>query len=337
MKVRVWLMIALLSLVCAFCGTLMASDPISAGAAEGEPPCPHAWDSGSTEKAPDCTHSGNKVLTCILCGEKITEPIQPLGHNYETAVIKEATCTETGKIRNYCLRCGTAYEEVVPATEHNYFKVEVDGNDYYCHDWKYECQDCDAFYYESTGTEERTTHDLSNATSTISQAPTCTASGIRAGTCALCGEEGSMEIPALDHDWVVVDQNFDEASNTTTVRYECSRCTSTKSEQVKAETDGGGIGVSVDLSEILNRVAEYYQESIYGPYQSLLLMLFGIFAAIWGIPVGVSYIIARKQDDKEKAKKMLVNFVVGIVVSFCLLVAAPFLVNVFMQVILSLT
>ena len=337
MKVRVWLMIALLSLVCAFCGTLMASDPISAGAAEGEPPCPHAWDSGSTEKAPDCTHSGSKVLTCILCGEKITEPIQPLGHNYETAVIKEATCTETGKIRNYCLRCGTAYEEVVPATEHNYFKVEVDGNDYYCHDWKYECQDCDAFYYESTGTEERTTHDLSNATSTISQAPTCTASGIRAGTCALCGEEGSMEIPALDHDWVVVDQNFDEASNTTTVRYECSRCTSTKSEQVKAETDGGGIGVSVDLSEILNRVAEYYQESIYGPYQSLLLMLFGIFAAIWGIPVGVSYIIARKQDDKEKAKKMLVNFVVGIVVSFCLLVAAPFLVNVFMQVILSLT
>lgn len=330
-------MIALLSLVCAFCGTLMASDPISAGAAEGEPPCPHAWDSGSTEKAPDCTHSGSKVLTCILCGEKITEPIQPLGHNYETAVIKDATCTETGKIRNYCLRCGTAYEEVVPATEHNYFKVEVDGNDYYCHDWKYECQDCDAFYYESTGTEERTTHDLSNATSTISQAPTCTASGIRAGTCALCGEEGSMEIPALDHDWVVVDQNFDEASNTTTVRYECSRCTSTKSEQVKAETDGGGIGVSVDLSEILNRVAEYYQESIYGPYQSLLLMLFGIFAAIWGIPVGVSYIIARKQDDKEKAKKMLVNFVVGIVVSFCLLVAAPFLVNVFMQVILSLT
>ena len=34
---------------------------------------------------------------------------------------------------------------------------------------------------------------------------------------------------------------------------------------------------------------------------------------------------------------MLVNFVVGIVVSFCLLVAAPFLVNLFMQVILSLT
>ena len=337
MKVRVWFMIALTALVSAFCGTLMASAPISAGAAEGEPPCPHAWDSGSTEKAPDCTHSGSKVLTCILCGEKITEPIQPLGHNYETAVIKEATCTETGKTRNYCLRCGTAYEEVVPATEHNYFKVEVDGNDYYCHDWKYECQDCGAIYYESTETEERTTHDLSNATSTISQAPTCTASGIRAGTCALCGEEGSMEIPALDHDWVVVDQNFDEASNTTTVRYECSRCTSTKSEQVKAETDGGGIGVSVDLSEILNRVAEYYQESIYGPYQSLLLMLFGIFAAIWGIPVGVSYIIARKQDDKEKAKKMLVNFVVGIVVSFCLLVAAPFLVNVFMQVILSLT
>lgn len=335
MKVRVWLMIALLSLVCAFCGTLMASDPISAGAAEGEPPCPHAWDSGSTEKAPDCTHSGSKVLTCILCGEKITEPIQPLGHNYETAVIKEATCTETGKIRNYCLRCGTAYEEVVPATEHNYFKVEVDGNDYYCHDWKYECQDCGAFYYETTETEERTTHDVSNATALLETEPSCSSSGVRLGKCAACGEYGIMEIPALGHDWIVESQTYDAESGMTTVYYFCSRCNEIKTEQIEGEE--GSLGVSVDLSEILNRVAEYYQESIYGPYQSLLLMIFGIFAGIWGIPVGISYIIARKQDDKEKAKKMLVNFVLGIVVSFCLLVAAPFLVNVFMQIILSLT
>lgn len=337
MKIRVWFLIALAALVSAFCGALMTSAPISADAAEGDAPCSHAWDGGRTSKSPDCTTSGEKVFTCIHCGLTQKETIPATGHNYETTILKEATCTETGRIKNYCLNCKTSFEEVIPATAHNYNKSEIQGDAEYCHDWKYECQDCGAFYYESTETAERTTHDLSNATSTISQAPTCTASGIRTGTCALCGEEGSMEIPALDHDWVVVDQIFDEVSNTTTVQYRCSRCASTKSEQVKAETDGGGIGVSVDLSEILNRVAEYYQESIYGPYQSLLLMLFGIFAAIWGIPVGISYIIARKQDDKEKAKKMLVNFVVGIVVSFCLLVAAPFLVNVFMQVILSLT
>ena len=338
MKVRAWFLIALIpliALVSAFCGASMASVSISADAAEDDPPCSHAWDSGRTEKAPDCTHSGSKVLTCILCGEQTTEPIQPLGHNYEITVIKQATCTETGKIQNYCLRCKVAYEEIVPATEHNYSKVEVDGDEYYCHDWRYECQDCGAFYYESTETEERTVHEISNATALLGTQPTCTSPGMRMGKCAACGEYGFMAIPALGHDWVVESQAYDAESGMTTIYYFCSTCNEIKTEQIEGEE--GSLGVSVNLSEILNRVAEYYQDSIYGPYRDLLLMVFGIFAGIWGIPVGISYIIARKQDDKEKAKKMLVNFVVGIVVSFCLLVAAPFLVNVFMQIILSLT
>ena len=67
-----------------------------------------------------------------------------------------------------------------------------------------------------------------------------------------------------------------------------------------------------------------------------MLMLFGILAGIWSIPIGVSYIIARKQDDKERARKMLVNFVVGIVIIFAILVAAPFIVSIFMQLILAL-
>lgn len=329
-------MIALAALVSAFCGALRASAPIFADAAEGDPPCSHAWDSGRTEKAPDCTHSGSRVLTCILCGEQIPEPIQPLGHNYEVSIIKKATCTETGKIQYYCLRCRTTYEEVIPATEHNYFKVEIDGNAEYCHDWKYECQDCGAFYYESSGTEERATHDISSATATIIELkPTCTTIGGRGGFCAVCGEYGIMEVPALGHDWVMESQSYDQSSGMTVNYYFCSRCNEMKTEEVEAAE--GSLGVSVDLSEILNRVAEYYQNSIYEPYADLLLMLFGIFAGIWGIPVGISYIIARKQDDKEKARKMLVNFVLGIVVSFCLLVAAPFLVDVFMQVIISVT
>ena len=194
MKVRVWFLIAFLGIVSAFCGALMASAPIFADAAEGDPPCSHAWDGGRTSKSPDCTTSGEKVFTCIHCGLTQKETIPATGHNYETTILKEATCTETGRIKNYCLNCKTSFEEVIPATAHNYNKSEIQGDAEYCHDWKYECQDCGAFYYESTETEERTTHDLSNATSTNSQAPTCTESGIRTGTCALCGEEGSMEI-----------------------------------------------------------------------------------------------------------------------------------------------
>ena len=38
-------------------------------------------------------------------------------------------------------------------------------------------------------------------------------------------------------------------------------------------------------------------------------------------------ILARKNDDKEKAKRMLVNYLIGLVVIFGILVAAPYLVR----------
>ncbi len=337
MKARIWLVLVVAAFAAALIGAVtLPSTAIPAAAEEGEaPPCNHAWDSGRTTKAPSCTTPGEKIVTCILCGITQRDDIPATGHNYEVLVIKEATCSATGLVEHVCLICNSRYEEVIPTKSHDYQKIEVDGDDYYCHDWKYECQVCGSFYYESSGTEERTAHNVANATALLSVEPTCTTPGARMGKCAACGEYGIMEVPALGHDWVMESQSYDQSSGMTVNYYFCSRCNEIKTEEVEAAE--GSLGVSVDLSEILNRVAEYYQNSIYEPYADLLLMLFGIFAGIWGIPVGISYIIARKQDDKEKARKMLVNFVLGIVVSFCLLVAAPFLVDVFMQVIISVT
>ena len=350
MKARIWLLLAFAAFLAALFGAVTLSSAAFPAAAEesaaaedpaeGEegdsPPCGHAWDSGRTTRVPTCTTTGEKIVTCILCGETQTDSIPATGHAYEVLEIKGATCSTTGLVDHRCLICGDRYEEVIPAKEHDYQRIEVDGDMNFCHDWKYECQICGAFYYDSSGTEERASHDISNASATIIEfKPTCTTIGARGGFCAVCGDYGIMEVPALGHDWLMESQTYDQNSGMTVNYYFCSRCNEIKTEEI--ETEEGSLGVSVDLSEILNRVAEYYQNSIYEPYSDLLLMLFGIFAGIWGIPVGISYIIARKQDDKEKAKKMLVNFVLGIVVSFCLLVAAPFLVDVFMQIIISVT
>lgn len=43
--------------------------------------------------------------------------------------------------------------------------------------------------------------------------------------------------------------------------------------------------------------------------------------------MGVFYGIAQKNEDKEKARKMLKNYVVGLVVIAVILVACPYLVN----------
>ena len=50
-------------------------------------------------------------------------------------------------------------------------------------------------------------------------------------------------------------------------------------------------------------------------------------AGMWSIALGVMIIIAQKNEDKEKAKKMLVNYAIGLVVIAIILVACPFLMR----------
>mgnify|MGYP003313020390 FL=1 len=62
----------------------------------------------------------------------------------------------------------------------------------------------------------------------------------------------------------------------------------------------------------------------YSPY---MMWVFLATAGVWSIAMGIAIIIATKNEDKVKAKKMLVNYGIGLVVIFVLLVAAPYLVR----------
>ena len=70
-----------------------------------------------------------------------------------------------------------------------------------------------------------------------------------------------------------------------------------------------------------------YVEYLFEQYQPYMIWVFLATAGVWSIAIGVAIIIAHKNEDKEKAKKMLVNYVVGIVVIFAILVACPYLVR----------
>lgn len=50
-------------------------------------------------------------------------------------------------------------------------------------------------------------------------------------------------------------------------------------------------------------------------------------AGVWSIAMGVFFAIATKNEDKEKARKMIKNYVIGLVVIFAILVACPYLVK----------
>jgi hypothetical protein len=43
--------------------------------------------------------------------------------------------------------------------------------------------------------------------------------------------------------------------------------------------------------------------------------------------MGIALIVAKKNEDREKAKKMVANYCIGLVVIFIILVAAPLLIN----------
>ena len=80
------------------------------------------------------------------------------------------------------------------------------------------------------------------------------------------------------------------------------------------------------------KLGEYEQVSSYigylfGQYQPYMWWVLLATAGVWSIVMGIFFAIAQKNEDKEKARKMIKNYVIGLVVIFAILVACPYLVK----------
>ncbi len=58
-----------------------------------------------------------------------------------------------------------------------------------------------------------------------------------------------------------------------------------------------------------------------------MIWVFLATTGIWSIVMGIMIITAQKNEEKEKAKKMLVNYFIGLIAIFILLVACPYLIK----------
>ena len=154
--------------------------------------------------------------------------MSPLGHDYETEVVREPHCETEGERKFHCTKCEKEYYSDIPATGHN---------------------------YELTGTEE------------------VNGENIRTYVCTNCG--------------ATTTQNMGE-------QYE-------------------------QVSSYIEYLFEQYR-----PYMWWVLLA---TAGVWSIVMGVFFAIAQKNEDKEKARKMIKNYVIGLVVIFVILVACPYLVK----------
>ena len=70
-----------------------------------------------------------------------------------------------------------------------------------------------------------------------------------------------------------------------------------------------------------------YVDYLFDEYSPYMMGVFLATAGVWSIAMGIAIIIATKNEDKVKAKKMLVNYGIGLIVIFAILVAAPYLVK----------
>ena len=256
--------------------------------------------------APTCTDGGYTTYTCTRCGDSYTDNFTAAtGHNYRTTTYA-ATCTEGSYTLHECSRCGDSYKDnISQPLGHN---LVEEGKPPTCTESGkiiYRCQICDYVREDSDGTLP-TGHDY---TSTIVKEATCTEDGLRRSTCDNCGHTYETKINAHGHTYEITDVK--SADGYTTRTYTCQECGESYTQELGNQYD-----------EVSN-----YMEYLFEQYSPYMIWAFLATAGVWSIAIGVAIILANRNEDKEKAKKMLVNYLIGLIVIFAILVACPYLIR----------
>ncbi|MBR1676621.1 MAG: hypothetical protein IJ706_04845 [Clostridia bacterium] len=259
----------------------------------------------TTVTAPTCTEVGFTHYECKNCDYEYDEDYIPAhGHNYETTIV-EPTCTERGHTLHKCSYCGDEYKtDETLALGHNYTErtVEVSCTEKGC--VRHTCIKC-GYEYDTDVTPALGHKYISEVTRQV----TCEEDGNRHHICTRCGDQYDTAIPHFGHTYEIIDET--NAGGTVVRRYKCSVC---------------GYSYTQDLGNQYEEVSSYV-EYLFQQYSPYMIYVFLATSGVWSIAMGVAYIIARKNEEKEKAKKMLVNYGIGMIVIFVILVAAPLLVR----------
>ncbi len=182
----------------------------------------HTWVPGETTP-PDCIQAGHLNYTCSVCGQTKTEPTgeSALGHNWDAGVTTPPDYDNQidGQTVYTCQRCG-AQETVRIPYAHEHTPDYAEGTQEACENG-IRCKECDLLIRPAG-------HAYGEGAVT---APTCTAEGYTAYTCAVCGHAYRDEITEkIPHSLRLVGGHqpiFDDEGNLETVGvlvYSCTVC-----------------------------------------------------------------------------------------------------------------
>lgn len=145
--------------------------------------------------------------------------------------------------------------------------------------------------------------------------PKCIVNGIRKYYCENCEKIEYEIINPLGHDFYKYKEI--KKNNNKYLVYKCERCGVEKQEKINDNFD-----ILFDyVTEVLN---------IYFPYIISILI---VTSSTWSIFMGIKIIVAKKNDEKEKAYKMIKNYIIGLIAIFILLGAFPYIIKLIISII----
>ena len=163
----------------------------------------HSWSDWDVTTEPTCTKDGSKTRTCAVCGEKETEVIAKLGHEYK-AVVTDPTCTEGGYTTYTCIRCDDTYVDDktdalghTPGAPVKEKVVEPTCTEKGSYDEVVYCTVCKEELSRKEVIVDALGHTWDDGKITLE--PTCTEKGEKVYTCTVCGETKTEVLAALGH------------------------------------------------------------------------------------------------------------------------------------------
>ena len=253
-----------------------------------------------------CTEGGYTLYECKRCGDFYKVMTSgSLGHSYVTVGVA-ASCSTGGYSDHRCSRCGDSYRDNISQPRgHNYLTLQEPPT---CTESGHIVEHCQICGYEQKKDDGiyPTGHTY---TVSVVVVPTCTSEGLRQSICDDCGNTFDTVIAANGHNYIISETT---SSNGKTIRtYTCSTC---------------GHSYRQELGNQYEEVSNYI-EYLFKQYEPYMWWVLLATAGVWSIVIGVMIAIAQKHEDKEKAKKMLVNYIIGLVVISVIVVACPYLVR----------
>lgn len=199
-SIKIYTAVSVICLI--FCSVILPSceDNYGAGNSGNDVGHIHTYGGWTTVKIPDCTEEGKRERVCI-CGDKQSEVINSLGHDYIFHEAKRADCLNIGWEKySDCTRCDFSDYVEKPALGHEFgdWSVTVEPS---CTDKGSETRVC---LRDCSFTETRQIDAFEHIESEwlVAEKPDCETDGIKIKVCEKCNAELDREIiPALTHDF----------------------------------------------------------------------------------------------------------------------------------------